>query len=123
MITQLGAEKCVSRGQAGGPFWQQAPRWLQRLTPMIGRHPTRVISHTAAAMAMIAASSLSVRSIGMRGLARLQPAVKYLAGLEEWNVFLADRDIVTGARVAADVGVALSNRERAETAQLDSIAM
>jgi hypothetical protein len=52
-------------------------------------------------------------------LRRLQPTAELLAGLEERNVLLADLDLVAGAWVAADVGGALSNRARAETAQFD----
>jgi hypothetical protein len=54
---------------------------------------------------------------------RLQSVVEHLASLEEWNVLLADRDTVAGARVAAYARVMLPDRERAETAQLDPIAM
>jgi hypothetical protein len=39
--------------------------------------------------------------VGMSCLVRLQSIVEYLTGLEERNVLLADRDLVSGARVAA----------------------
>src|ERR1700733_1473929 len=52
----------------------------------------------------------------------VQPVAQLLAGLEERDVLLADRNAVAGARVAPDARVAALHRERAETAQLDAVA-
>src|SRR5205823_6030856 len=52
----------------------------------------------------------------------IQAVAQLLAGLEERDVLLRDRDAVASARVAADAGVAALHRERAETAQLDPVA-
>jgi len=51
----------------------------------------------------------------------VEPIAQLLSGLEERRVLLADLNAVTGARVAADAGIAKPDRKRAEAAQFDTI--
>src|SRR5580704_17044222 len=52
----------------------------------------------------------------------VQPVAELLAGLEEGDMLLADRNTIAGARVAADTRITLFDRERAKTAQLNAVA-
>ena len=52
----------------------------------------------------------------------VQPFAHFLAGLEERNALLIDRDMRAGARIAAGAGGTMLDRECAETAQLDPVA-
>ncbi|MGY4499808.1 hypothetical protein ACVWYH_003739 [Bradyrhizobium sp. GM24.11] len=52
----------------------------------------------------------------------IQPLAHFLAGLEERNALLIDRDMGAGARIAAGARGAVLHRESTEAAQLDAVA-
>src|SRR5579859_6170 len=56
------------------------------------------------------------------GVVAVQPLAHFLAGLEEWNALLVDRNMGAGARVAAGPRRTMLHGKRAESAQLDPVA-
>src|SRR5690242_19307847 len=70
---------------------------------------------------VVCACALRGRS-GRRRIVPVEPLAHFLAGLEERHVFLLDRDMGAGARIAARTGGPVLDREGAKTAQLDPIA-
>src|SRR5262245_53984047 len=52
----------------------------------------------------------------------VQPLAHFLAGLEERNALLIDRDVGPGARIAPGARGTMLYREGAEAAQLDAVA-
>ena len=52
----------------------------------------------------------------------IQPLAHFLAGLEERNALLVDRDMSAGARIATGACWAVLHRESAEAAQLDAVS-
>src|SRR5918995_4727627 len=58
-----------------------------------------------------------------RSFLGVEPLAQFLAGLEEGHPLLLDLDRIAGARVAAGAGRPVLDRERAETAQFDAVAV
>lgn len=54
---------------------------------------------------------------------RLRQQVKFFAGLEADGFSGSDGDLSTGARIASDTGLSWLDREDAEAAKLDAIAL
>ena len=52
----------------------------------------------------------------------IQPLTHFLAGLEERNALLVDRDMSAGARIATGACGAVLHRESTEAAQLDAVS-
>jgi hypothetical protein len=68
-------------------------------------------------------SARSRRAQGKGGLLAVQPVAQKLAGLEERNLLVIDLHRLARAGVAADAGIARLDRERAEAAQFDPVAL
>src|SRR5689334_24941071 len=56
------------------------------------------------------------------GIVAIQPLAHFLAGLEERNALLIDRNMGAGARIAAGTRGAMFHRESAETTELNPVA-
>src|SRR5688500_16791610 len=57
-----------------------------------------------------------------RAVLAVQPLAHFLAGLEERDALLVDRNMGAGARIAACTRRTMLDRESTESAQLDTIA-
>src|SRR5208282_723283 len=73
--------------------------------------------------AITIAPSLIQKTVRLRRAGLVQPLAHFLAGLEERHRFLLDRDVRAGARIAPGAGRPVLDREGAEAAQLDAVAL
>jgi len=61
-------------------------------------------------------------TLGAFGIIAVKPLAHFLARLEERDALLIDRHMGAGTRIASGAGGAMLDRERAEAAQLDTVA-